>query len=125
MVRIAPISNGTSQYIADASAQSSPSCGNRSRHALFFALMPRPVDLREFCEAPPCYAALTEVRNLLTSTLSRLESPDSDCAAESTCEDAEPVSPAPRCTSVSLGETSMVPSPPVWPLRELSWFPSP
>ena len=41
-------------------------------------------------------AALTELRNLLTSSLRRLESPDSDCAAERTCDEAEPVSLAPR-----------------------------
>ena len=29
-------------------------------------------------------------------------SPDSDCAADRTCEEAEPVSLAPRCTSVML-----------------------
>jgi hypothetical protein len=44
----------------------------------------------------PCQAARTEFRNLPTSSLRRLLSPDSDCAAESTCEEAEPVSLAPR-----------------------------
>ena len=51
------------------------------------------------------YAARTELRNLPTSSLSRLLSRDSDCAAERTCEEAEPVSLAPRCTSVMLAET--------------------
>jgi hypothetical protein len=37
-------------------------------------------------------AALTVSRNLPTSSLRRLESPDSDCAAKSTCKEAEPVS---------------------------------
>ena len=41
-------------------------------------------------------AALTELRNLPTSSLRRLLSPDSDCAAESTCDEADPVSLAPR-----------------------------
>jgi hypothetical protein len=50
-------------------------------------------------------AARTVSRNLPTSSLRRLLSPDSDCAAASTCEEAEPVSPAPRCTSVMLDET--------------------
>ena len=45
---------------------------------------------------PRPQAALTELRNLLTSSLRRLESPDSDCAADSTCDEAEPVSLAPR-----------------------------
>src|SRR3979411_2688800 len=50
-------------------------------------------------------AARTEWRNFPTSSLRRLLSRDSDCAAESTCEDAEPVSPAPRCTSTRVAET--------------------
>src|SRR3954451_20490119 len=41
-------------------------------------------------------AARTESRNLPTSSLRRLESDDSDCAAESTGDEAEPVSLAPR-----------------------------
>ena len=41
-------------------------------------------------------AARTESRNFPTSSLSRLLSPDSDWAAERTCEEAEPVSLAPR-----------------------------
>src|SRR3954471_13028343 len=45
-------------------------------------------------------AALTVSRNLPTSSLRRLLSRDSDGAAERTCDEAEPVSPAPRCTSV-------------------------
>src|ERR1700681_4319124 len=53
--------------------------------------------------------ALTEWRNLPTSSLRRLLSPDSDFAAERTCEEAEPVSLAPRCTSVMLAETCWVP----------------
>ena len=54
-------------------------------------------------------AARTEFRNLPTSSLRRLLSPDSDCAAERTCDEAEPVSLAPCCTSVMLDETCMVP----------------
>src|SRR5438094_465890 len=54
-------------------------------------------------------AARTVLRNLPTSSLSRLESRDKDCAAESTCEDADPVSVEPRCTSVMLEETCWVP----------------
>src|ERR1700681_4308726 len=52
-----------------------------------------------------CHAARTELRNLPTSRLSRLLSPDSDFAAASTCDDADPVSLAPRCTSAMLEET--------------------
>src|ERR1700722_15668245 len=51
------------------------------------------------------HAARTEFRNLLTSVLSRLLSPDSSRAAESTTDEAEPVSLAPRWTSVMLDET--------------------
>jgi two-component system, OmpR family, sensor kinase len=50
-------------------------------------------------------AARTVSRNLPTSSFSRLLSLDSDCAAASTCEEAVPVSLAPRCTSVMLAET--------------------
>jgi len=50
-------------------------------------------------------AARTVSRNLPTSSLSRLLSLDSDFAADSTCEEADPVSAAPRCTSVILAET--------------------
>lgn len=53
----------------------------------------------------PAYAARTLVRNLLTSVLSRVLSFDSICAADSTCEEAVPVSVAPRCTSVMLEDT--------------------
>ena len=41
-------------------------------------------------------AARTESRNLETSTLRRLLSPESICAADSTCAEADPVSFAPR-----------------------------
>src|SRR5882672_602629 len=70
-------------------------------------------------------AARTESRNLPTSSLSRLESLESDLAAERTCEDAEPVSLAPRCTSVMLEETCWVPWAACWTLREISWVAAP
>ncbi len=38
----------------------------------------------------------------MTSALRRVLSAASDCAADRTCDEAEPVSPAPRCTSVML-----------------------
>jgi hypothetical protein len=60
---------------------------------------------RRRCSAIVRQAARTESRNFATSTLRRLLSPDSICAAESTCEEADPVSPAPRCTSVMFAET--------------------
>ena len=47
-----------------------------------------------------CQAALTVLRNLPTSSFRRLLSLDSDFAAERTCDEADPVSLAPRCTSV-------------------------
>src|SRR5450631_3727912 len=72
-----------------------------------------------------CYAALTELRNLPTSSLRRLESPDSDCAAERTCEEAEPVSLAPRCTSVMFELTCWVPCAACCTLREISWVAAP
>jgi hypothetical protein len=42
------------------------------------------------------YAARTVSMNLPTSRFSRLLSFDSDCAAESTCDEAAPVSATPR-----------------------------
>src|SRR5882724_6759090 len=48
------------------------------------------------------HAARTAFRNLSTSSLSRLLSVESDFAEASTCEDAEPVWPAPWFTSVML-----------------------
>src|SRR5262245_43512853 len=70
-------------------------------------------------------AARTEFRKLPTSRLSRLESEDSDCADDSTCDDAVPVSPAPRCTSVMLAETCWVPRAACCTLREISWVAAP
>src|SRR4051812_32273235 len=55
--------------------------------------------------AMPRHAARTVSRKLPTSGLRRLLSPESDWAAASPCDDAEPVSLAPRCTSVMLAET--------------------
>src|SRR5262245_9271426 len=69
---------------------------------------------------PPCQAARTVSRNLSTSFLRRLLSPDSDCAAANSCEEAEPVSLAPRCTSVMLAETCCVPWAACCTLREIS-----
>ena len=54
-------------------------------------------------------AARTVLRNLPTSVLSRLLSRDSVCAAESTWEEADPVSLVPRCTPVMLELTCWVP----------------
>ena len=64
-------------------------------------------------------AARTELRNRPTSSLRRLESPESDFAADSTCEEAEPVSLAPRCTSAMWDETCWVPWAACWMLREI------
>ena len=70
-------------------------------------------------------AALTELRNLPTSSLSRLLSLDSDFAAEWTCADADPVSVAPCCTSVMLEETCCVPVAACWMLRDISCVAAP
>src|SRR4051812_21489525 len=70
-------------------------------------------------------AARTESRNLPTSSLRRLESLDSDWAAESTCAEAEPVSLAPRWTSVILEETCWVPWAACCTLREISCVAAP
>src|SRR5882724_2065261 len=75
--------------------------------------------------APLGQAALTELRNLPTSSLRRLLSPDSDCAAERTCDEADPVSLAPRCTSLMLAETCWVPWAACCTLREISWVAAP
>src|SRR5476651_2033909 len=89
--------------------------------------MPPPAGFRErearlFLRAGHCpgQAARTVLRNLPTSVLSLLESRDSDCAAESTCVEAEPVSLAPRCTSVMLELTCVVPCAACCTLREIS-----
>src|SRR5262245_44180902 len=42
------------------------------------------------------YAARTVFRNLSTCSVRRMPSPESDCAADRTCDEAEPVSLAPR-----------------------------
>ena len=71
------------------------------------------------------YAALTELRNLPTSTLRRLLSLESDRAADSTSVEAEPVSVAPRWTSVILELTSVVPAAACCTLREISCVAAP
>src|SRR5258707_501948 len=75
--------------------------------------------------ALPPQAARTELRNLPTSVRRRPLSPDSVCAAESTCEEADPVSVAPRCTSVMLEETCWVPCAACCTLREISCVAAP
>src|SRR5689334_6643036 len=75
------------------------------------------------CGSPQ--AARTEPRNFATSDLSRPESADSVWAAENTCEEAAPVSVAPRWTSVMLDETRSVPRAACCTLREISWVAAP
>src|ERR1700676_3603384 len=70
-------------------------------------------------------AALTVLRNLPTSSLRRLLSLDSDFAAERTCDEADPVSLAPRCTSVMLALTCWVPWAACCTLREISCVAAP
>ena len=50
---------------------------------------------------------------------------DSDCAAERTCDEAEPVSLAPCCTSVIFDETCWVPCAACCTLREISCVAAP
>ena len=63
--------------------------------------------------------------NFATSRFSRLLSFESDRAAESTSDDAPPVSDAPRWTSAMLAATCEVPSAARWTLREISWVAAP
>src|SRR5438552_1421015 len=70
-------------------------------------------------------AARTVLRNLLTSSFRRFESFDSDLAADSTCEDADPVSFEPRCTSMMCDETCWVPCAACCTLREISCVAAP
>src|SRR6516164_1978810 len=74
---------------------------------------------------PGGQAARTVARNLSTSTLRRFESDDSDCAEDSTCDDAEPVSLAPRLTSTMLDATELVPSAAWLTLRAISLVAAP
>src|SRR5260370_7205979 len=71
------------------------------------------------------YAARTVARNLTTSAFRRLFSLESSCADESTCEEAEPGSPAPRLTSALLVATWLEPIPACCPLPPISWAPPP
>ena len=70
-------------------------------------------------------AARTVARKRLTSSFSRLLSRASERAADSTCEEAEPVSVAPRCTSVMFDDTCWVPRAAsctfVFPERSKAW----
>src|SRR5260221_5075148 len=75
--------------------------------------------------APPDHAARTEFMNCATSCFSRLLSVDSDCAADSTCEEAPPASDAPRWTSAILASTCEVPSAARCTFREISWVAAP
>src|SRR5260370_16596734 len=71
------------------------------------------------------YAARTVARNLTTSAFRRLFSLESSCADESTCEEAEPVSPAPRLTSAMLVATWVEPIAACCTLRAISWVAPP
>src|SRR6266581_852473 len=97
----------------------SPDTGSSKAYGPRAELRPRlgPGSLRQ--------AALTVLRNLPTSSLRRLLSLDSDCAAERTCDEADPVSLAPRCTSVMWEETCWVPCAACCTLREISCVAAP
>src|SRR5258708_11523483 len=71
------------------------------------------------------YAARTVARNLTTSAFRRLFSFESNCADESTWEDAEPVSPAPRLTSAIEVATCVEPIAACCTLRAISWVAAP
>jgi Glyoxalase/Bleomycin resistance protein/Dioxygenase superfamily len=79
---------------------------------------------REFGDAR-FYAARTVARNLTTSAFRRLFSFESSCADESTWEDAEPVSAAPRLTSAMLVATWVDPRAACCTLRAISWVAAP
>src|SRR5438105_5212989 len=81
--------------------------------------------LRKVYQLESFYAARTVARNLTTSAFRRLFSLDSSCADESTWEDAEPVSPAPRLTSAILVATCVEPSAACCTLRAISWVAAP
>src|SRR3954468_14238256 len=94
------------------------------------AAAPQGVAIEQHTESPARlwrngYAARTVSRNLVTSILSRVLSLDSDRAEACTCADADPVSPAPRCTSRMLDDTSEVPRAALWILREISCVEAP
>jgi hypothetical protein len=61
----------------------------------FTSAIPAGTGFPDSFDAVRARAAGTELKNFLSSTLSRLDSPDSDCAAERTRDDADPVSAAP------------------------------
>src|SRR5258708_14295258 len=63
--------------------------------------------------------------NFATSSFSRLLSCDSDCAADSTSEEAPPASDAPRWTSEILASTCEVPSAARCTFREISCVAAP
>jgi hypothetical protein len=69
---------------------------------------------------PRASGGANDVEELATSRFSRLLSCDSTCAADSTCEEAEPVSDAPRCMSATFSETLRVPRAVSCTLREIS-----
>src|SRR5450631_3489472 len=70
-------------------------------------------------------AARTVLRNLPTSSFRRLLSPDSDFAAERTCDEADPVSLAPCWTSTMWELTCWVPCAACCTLREISCVAAP
>src|SRR5882757_10762768 len=69
----------------------------------------RPRGFRRYVLQVLPYAARTVERNLSTSSLRWRLSVDSDCAEDRTCVEAEPVSAAPRFTSVMFDATIAVP----------------
>src|SRR5205807_10414992 len=71
------------------------------------------------------YAARTVARNLATSAFRRAFSLESNWADDSTWEEAEPVSPAPRLTSAMLVATCEEPIAACWTFRAISWVAAP
>ena len=57
--------------------------------------------------------------------LENMPTAESERAADSTCEEAVPVSVAPRCTSVMLEDTCWVPCAACCTLRAISWVAAP
>src|ERR1700761_6170369 len=73
------------------------------------------------CRSRRYQAARIVASRLLTWVCRRPLSTDRDCAADSTCVEAEPVSLEPRCTSEMFEATSAVPCAACCTFCEISW----
>src|SRR5437879_697333 len=87
--------SGRGPQCSTCSARCAARCGPRWPNEKGGASEPRPLS-DDDRPTGTAYAARTLLRKSSTSALRRLLSFDSDCAEDSTCEEAAPVSPAPR-----------------------------